>query len=894
MKITQYSFVLALVCYCLSASAQVVYVNRAATGTNNGTSWTNAYTSLGAAMRATTVAGRQIWVAAGTYKPDTITGLPLRPGVQLYGGFAGTEANLGQRNVATNRTILSGDIGSNDVTGNFTTNRTDNAHHVIFLNGTDTISRAVIDGFEVRGGNTLATPPNTPTPPIAAVLAAHGGGVLAATPVTVRNCSFTDNAGANGAAITAVGGPASGALVRDCSFERNFTGERALVYYLNLRSGDIRRCNFQNNLTARGCFLANNSRGVVADSCLFTRNRTAGTLLCAGLYTLGSAANISNCIFRDNRSDAGAAGMWLNGGNAANTRVNSVSNCIFERDSTAGASGAFGGAMQITTSAIATLNNCIFRENFASTGGGAVVVASVSNATLTNCILEKNKVNSTGGAVRTQDQGTRFLAEGCTFTENSSVAFAGAIVTRSASSATLRNSVLNKNKSQAGGAATVADQGSVITFEDCKITENRATGTEFQDGGALWVPARGSAIMRRCTLEKNTAERLGGAITIQQDTSKLTIEDCVFSENAATGATADGGAIYSFEGPDINIQRTNFIGNTATELGGALLIRSSIADVTDINIQGTSFLGNTAMSNGGAISISGSRADVTGVRRMDRCIFRDNSSVTQGGALDVQNVPNLIITNSLFEQNSGDNGGAISNNASGQDTSRITMTYCTFVNNLGGAATCITQFEARDSSEAFMSFQNCIMGTHLSEIYVIEQGKPTVVSRGGNLCADASMKDYLKGTNDLNETDPKFADENNNNFRLAPTSPCINKGIAVAGITTDLLGIPRGTQPDMGCYEFVPVSVFDRPEALRIELSPNPVTDMARLRIDDENSGDVITEFFDITGKMIAQARSEKAAGEWQLLQPVANWANGMYQVRVRVGSVVYSGTLVK
>ncbi len=73
--------------------------------------------------------GEQIWVAKGTYKPsketDGTTDTPreftfqMIEGVEIYGGFAGTETEASQRldyGVGeTNETILSGDFNGDDV-----------------------------------------------------------------------------------------------------------------------------------------------------------------------------------------------------------------------------------------------------------------------------------------------------------------------------------------------------------------------------------------------------------------------------------------------------------------------------------------------------------------------------------------------------------------------------------------------------------------------------------------------------------------------------------------------------------------------------------------------------------------------------------------------------------
>ncbi len=45
-----------------------IYVNQNATGVNNGTSWTDAFTDLQPALAAATT-GTQIYIAKGTYKP---------------------------------------------------------------------------------------------------------------------------------------------------------------------------------------------------------------------------------------------------------------------------------------------------------------------------------------------------------------------------------------------------------------------------------------------------------------------------------------------------------------------------------------------------------------------------------------------------------------------------------------------------------------------------------------------------------------------------------------------------------------------------------------------------------------------------------------------------------
>src|SRR5690606_70187 len=88
------------------AQSGIIYVDGDASGANDGSSWTNAYTSLQDAL-ASAVDGDEIWIATGVYYPDEGDGqtnnardstFNIPSGVSLYAGFAGGEAKLEDRN----------------------------------------------------------------------------------------------------------------------------------------------------------------------------------------------------------------------------------------------------------------------------------------------------------------------------------------------------------------------------------------------------------------------------------------------------------------------------------------------------------------------------------------------------------------------------------------------------------------------------------------------------------------------------------------------------------------------------------------------------------------------------------------------------------------------------
>ncbi len=157
-----HTFLLILLFFSASlVHAQTIhYVNHAASGTNNGVSWTNAYTDLQSALNQAS-SGDEIWVAQGVYVPsvDSTGQVPtdvrlktfrLKPGVRIYGGFLGNETAKIQRDWVRNPTVLSGETGD-------PLNDSDNVAHVVFAWGYFS-DYAKLDGFSIIEGNAWALP----------------------------------------------------------------------------------------------------------------------------------------------------------------------------------------------------------------------------------------------------------------------------------------------------------------------------------------------------------------------------------------------------------------------------------------------------------------------------------------------------------------------------------------------------------------------------------------------------------------------------------------------------------------------------------------------------------------------------------------------------------------
>lgn len=255
----------------------VLYVDASADGDNTGSGWENAFTDLNDALDATDFlaccpnGGCEIWVAAGTYKPDRGTGdetlsFETRDCISIYGGFTGTETSRDQRDWDTNETILSGDLNEDDVedigtalfclSGNseffeqvdctpFDLNKdgdvneeelniSDNSEHIIISRKASPTAR--IDGLTITAGHASDGNPNrgagilitngSPTIQNCRILANHtffnGGGIyIRNSSPTFLNCSFIGNSSRSNRGGAIVVDEFSQASISECEFSEN-------------------------------------------------------------------------------------------------------------------------------------------------------------------------------------------------------------------------------------------------------------------------------------------------------------------------------------------------------------------------------------------------------------------------------------------------------------------------------------------------------------------------------------------------------------------------------------------------------------------------------------------------------------------------------------------------
>jgi hypothetical protein len=173
---------------------------------------------------------------------------------------------------------------------------------------------------------------------------------------------------------------------------------------------------------------------------------------------------------------------------------------------------------------------------------------------------------------------------------------------------------------------------------------------------------------------KETTAVGGGGIISGSINNTMTVTNCVFSGNSATGLGTLGGGGISHEGGSLTITGTTFSNNSSTGSGGGLgysagdpLIRTPSTGT--LSISGSTFSGNTA--NG----LGGGGADLfninlgLGTYNINSSTFSNNTAPNgRGGAIIVESGPLTLTTSGLTGNTAGILGGAIYSSGSASVT----------------------------------------------------------------------------------------------------------------------------------------------------------------------------------------------------------------------------------
>jgi hypothetical protein len=783
------SLVLVLLGLLLSTStahaATTCYVNDNAAGANNGNSWTDAYTSLQSALADANCT--EIWVAAGIYKPGTNRSdtFQLKSGVAVYGGFAGTETLLGQRDWATNKTILSGDIDNNDMAdpSGVVTNTAgitgSNSFHVVVANNVD--SSAVLDGFIITAGKADGSNPDY-----------RGGGLyLTNSHPALRNLILSGNwaYGPGGGMYLDFSSP----TLANVAFAGNSAYDGGGMF------------NFFSSPTLTHVSFAGNAASNAGGG-MFNDSSSNPTLRNAILWA-NIATNVPS-IYNDNSTPSIA--------------YSNVQGC-FVGSTWNTACGADGGGNIHADPLFADAANGNLRLRPGSPAIDAGNVLFVP-AGLTADLDGKPRIwDGDGSGTAGVDMGayeTRVLyAAPAAQNSGSCVVWSHACTLQTALGVARYGDQIWVKAGVHKPTANPADRSASFALKSGVQVYGGFAGTETLLGQRDWATYK---TILSGDIDGNDTADASGVVTSTAGITGTNSFHVVRADNVdsstlldgfiITAGKADGVAYYAYDrggGVYLNASRLtlrNLIlsGNAATN-GGGMFNWNSSPTLTNV-----AFAGNSATDGGGMFNIISSSPTLTNVA------FAGNSAYNAGGGMFNRNShPTLV--NVAFAGNSASNaGGGMLN----ESFSHPTLTNVAFAGNSASNAG-----GGMWNSDSKPKLRNAILwgntATNGPSIYNFGSNAPTIAY---SLLQDSSCPGNCSGGGMIYNADPLFVDADgpdnipgtlDDNLRLRPGSPAIDAGnnaFLPAGLTTDLAGRPRiqdgdsngSAIVDMGAYETPP------------------------------------------------------------------------------------------
>lgn len=304
-------------------------------------------------------------------------------------------------------------------------------------------------------------------------------------------------------------------------------------------------------------------------------------------------------------------------GGSTNFRANSATTdggAIFATNSTvswggdiaftANSAGSNGGAISIgSSSEISWDGQTIFDNNTADYGGALAILDESASAWSGNTTFSNNVASFYGGGVTISSFSTGIWSGITTFGGNAALKEGGGIWVFGWCEISWNGTVAFENHTSDRGGAVHVENLATLSWNG---TTSFVNNVAYEDGGAVNAQVAYRIFSGGVTTFKNN-EALdgdGGALALYGESEDVGSPYVIFSDQTtfdSNRAFGNGGAIYIFEHTDtLNFEGVTFSSNSA-RAGGAIASIASGSEGWPSEFRGCQFLGNTATETGGAV-----------------------------------------------------------------------------------------------------------------------------------------------------------------------------------------------------------------------------------------------------------------------------------------------------
>ena len=354
----------------------------------------------------------------------------------------------------------------------------------------------------------------------------------------------------------------------------------------------------------KGGSITGNSAGYGGGIAVYRRT---GEETMTGDFTLSGGSICKNSATQD------GGGLYLIMPIITNSATNTATVTLNGEISENQAEGAGAGAY-IKNFRYLQIENGIFRKNQAKGSGGALYAEILSDVHIQSCQATDNK-GSYGGGMYLKSGGMVLIEPGeagCVFSGNQAISGGGLYL----------NGQIDDGRK---GTWTIAD--------GVQFINNRATNSQFQKGGGLYVDSTGNGVTLGGVYEKNT----GDGICAVYGNGELIIDDAQITDNTGSGVYARSG--YG----TLRIDKSQISGNTNS---GLIVADSATPDSPQVFITGNTVIdGNTSLTSGGGVNVGR-----TYTLHIDECKITNNQADMYGGGLYLESRENTL-TNCLIQNN---------------------------------------------------------------------------------------------------------------------------------------------------------------------------------------------------------------------------------------------------